>query len=454
MRIYNDPADFKTESMRGFGVAFDRYVERIANASGFLRVGGPTAGKVSLVVGGGSGHYPSYGGVVGRGFADACVLGDVFASPSTEQICRVVRAADGGAGVVLGFGNYAGDRLNFGAAQQRLRAEGIDTRIVYVTDDVASAPLNEIGQRRGIAGTFMVYKAGGAAGDAGADVGEVERIMRKANDATYSFGVAFGGCTLPGKTEPLFAVEENRMELGLGIHGEAGVRSSEWMPGSELANVLVDAVLEERPQEAGNRVAVLVNGLGATTFEELFLLYGFVHDRFERESLKPVLPEIGTMVSSLDMAGCSLSIMWLDEELEEYWAAPADSVSFRRGFVEPPSARLQRVGTGESAIARESSSSRPATAASVAAASVARTSLEAALRVLEGNEGELGRLDAVAGDGDHGAGMVRGMRAATAAAKTATGGVDAVLAAAASAFGDKAGGTSRRALGHFLGNHR
>src|SRR4051794_10604386 len=205
--VHNDPAEFKNDVIRGFALAYPGYVERVPDASGFVRAGGPVEGKVSLLLGGGSGHYPSYNGVVGTGFADAAVLGDVFASPSAEQVYRVVKAAHGGAGVILGFGNYAGDRLNFRVAADRLNSEGIDTRIVYVTDDIASADAAEQDSQRGIAGTFTVYKIAGAAAEEGADLDEVERVMRAANAATYSFGVAFDGCTLPGADEPLFHVE-------------------------------------------------------------------------------------------------------------------------------------------------------------------------------------------------------------------------------------------------------
>src|SRR5690606_5855161 len=186
-KVYNNPADFKNEVLDGFALAYPGYVERVPGASGFIRRGGPRAGKVSLVIGGGSGHYPSYSGVTGVGFADGAVLGDVFTSPSAEQVDRVARPAHGGARLLLAVRNYAGDRLTFGAAADRLRGEGVDVRIVYVTDDIASAGPDEAERRRGIAGTFTVYKIGGAAAERGDDLDEVERLMRKANAATFSF---------------------------------------------------------------------------------------------------------------------------------------------------------------------------------------------------------------------------------------------------------------------------
>jgi dihydroxyacetone kinase len=376
---------------------------------------------------------------VGTGFADGAVLGGVFASPSAEQIYRVARAADGGAGVVLGFGNYAGDRLNFGVAAERLINEGIDTRIVYVTDDVASASRDEQEKRRGIAGTFTVYKMAAAAAEDGANLDEVERVMRAANAATYSFGVAFHGCTLPGADQSLFTVDEGRMDFGLGIHGEPGISSAPWMSAKDLAAKLVETVLAERPQDASGRAAVLVNGLGATKYEELFALYGQVSELLEAAGVVQVLPEVGELVTSLDMAGCSLSVTWLDEELEGYWVAPADTPAFRRGTAVPSKKfTTRRAGVGH--VAEEVTAE--ASEESIAAATVARKAVDAIYAAVEENKEYLGRIDAIAGDGDHGIGMSRGSKAAAEAANETEGGVETVLSAAGRAFGDKAGGTS------------
>jgi dihydroxyacetone kinase len=439
--LYDEPARFKDDVIGGFAAAYARYATRVPRASGFVRNGGPREGKVSLVVGGGSGHYPSYAGIVGRGLADGCVLGDVFTSPSTEQVYRVARAADGGAGVVLAFGNYAGDRLNFGAAQERLIAGGTDTRIVYVTDDIASASPQEKDKRRGIAGTATVYKIGGAAADSGYDLDAVERIMAAANDATYSYGVAFGGCTLPGRKEPLFTVAEGQMEFGLGIHGEPGVRSAAWMPAADLATELISALLKERPADADGRVAVIVNGLGATKYEELLVLYGHV-DRLLRDAgLTLVLPEVGELVTSLDMAGCSVSLTWLDDELEALWSAPVDTASFRRGDPStfPTFEPVARADADDHLEVGEAESTEVSRQAAVTARQVLSAMNDAVIE----NEEHLGRMDAVAGDGDHGMGMVRGMKAGLDAAQAAEhSGVGSVLRAAGDAFGDRAGGTS------------
>jgi D-erythrulose 4-kinase len=437
--IYNDPAEFPSDVIKGFAAAYPQHVQRVEGASGFVRAGGPLEGKVSLVIGGGSGHYPSYNGVVGTGFADGAVLGGVFASPSAEQIYRVARAADGGAGVVLGFGNYAGDRLNFGVAAERLINEGIDTRIVYVTDDVASASPDEQEKRRGIAGTFTVYKMAAAAAETGANLDEVERVMRAANSATYSFGVAFHGCTLPGADKPLFTVAEGHMDFGLGIHGEPGITSARWMSAEDLAGKLVETVLAERPEGVSGRAAVLLNGLGATKYEELFVLYGHVNELLEAAGVVQVAPEVGELVTSLDMAGCSLSVTWLDEELEGYWVAPADTPAFRRGnAVVSERFTTRRAGAGQIAETVTAEASEE----SIAAAAVARKAVDALYAAVEENKDYLGQIDAIAGDGDHGIGMSRGSKAAAEAANEADGGVESVLSAAGHAFGDKAGGTS------------
>jgi dihydroxyacetone kinase len=448
-RIFNDPADFKDEMTSGFVSAYARYVEKVPAASGVMRVGGARHGKVSLVIGGGSGHYPAFCGVVGSGLADGAVMGDIFASPSTEQVYRVAKALDGGAGVLLSYGNYAGDVLNFDAAQERLRGEGMDVRTVLCTDDIASAPAGEEGKRRGIAGDFPVFKAAGAATDRGANLDEVERIARKANDRTRTLGVAFAGCTFPGRSEPLFTVAPDRMELGLGIHGEPGVRSVERMSARELAAALVEPLLQERPADADGRVAVIVNGLGATKYEELFVLWNDVRPLLEATGARVILPEVGELVTSLDMAGCSLTLHWLDDELEELWAAPADTPAFRRGEVStlPVFERRAAAVVAGEAAAQQVVQASPE---SERAAATARTALAEMLRVVTDNEAELGRLDTVAGDGDHGVGMVRGMQAANSAAESASGGVGSVLRSAGTAFGDKAGGTSGMLWGAIL----
>jgi len=327
-KLYNDPANFREELIEGFVAAYGRYVRRVPDASGVMAIDAPRPGQVALVIGGGSGHYPAFCGYVGPGLAAAAVIGNVFAAPSAEQIYRVTKAVASDAGVLYCYGNYSGDVLNFDMAELRCQEEGIDVRTVRVTDDVASAPRGQEEERRGIAGDFFVFKIAGAAAARGDSLDEVERLARKANARTRSFGVAFSGCTLPGQSAPLFTVEPGRMELGLGVHGEPGVQSSHMRPAREIADLLLDTLLADAPPDAGTTVAVLLNGLGATQYEEMFVLYKDVHRRLVAEGFSPYKPIVNEMVTSLDMAGCSLTLCWLDDELTALLDAPCASAAY------------------------------------------------------------------------------------------------------------------------------
>ena len=441
--VFNAERGFKDEYLEGLTAAYARYLRPIPDASGVMSVAAPTIGRVSVIIGGGSGHYPAFAGLVGPGLCDGAIVGDLFTSPSSEQAYRCIRALDGGAGVLLAFGNYSGDVMHFGLAAERARTQGIDVRIVLVTDDVASAPREHSSDRRGIAGGFFVYRAAASAAHEGHSISDVEEIARRVNAATFSFGVAFGGCTFPGRSEPLFAVDPGRIELGLGIHGEPGIATVDWMPADKLAGVMVDPLLLERPAGA-TRAQVLLNGLGDTKYEELFVLYRTLSHRLVREGIEIVNPEVGEYVTSLDMAGCSLTLCWLDDQIERLLAAPASAPGFRMGRpLDPSPNRTSPVISGTTGVEtsgapRGANVSTPTTPAarSVVAAFAAMADAIAAF------EGELGRLDSVAGDGDHGAGMVRGLSAAAAAASVAGPSAADVLNAAALAFSDAAGGAS------------
>ena len=262
-RLYDDPASFAEDMVEGFVAANPGYVRQVPG--GVVRARRARRGKVAVVTGGGSGHYPAFCGVVGPGFADGAVIGNIFTSPSAEDAYSVGRAADNGAGVVFSFGNYAGDNMNFGLAVERLEREGIRAHNVVVTDDVASAPAEEHAKRRGVVGDFVVFKVASAAAEEGYSFDEVVRVAEHANDRTRSLGVAFDGCTLPGQDHPLFEVPAGRMGLGLGIHGEPGVSERDMPSASELAKILVDGLLAEAPETGGTpRVAAILNGLGAT----------------------------------------------------------------------------------------------------------------------------------------------------------------------------------------------
>jgi dihydroxyacetone kinase len=343
--------------------------------------------------------------------------------------------------------------LNFGMAETRLRSEGIDARTVLVTDDVLAAPPSEAEKRRGIAGGFYVFKTAGASAARGDDLATVETLTRRANSRVRTVGVAFAGCTFPGRTEPLFTVDPGRMEVGLGIHGEPGVRTSERLPAREIAKLLVESILADAPPDAGSRAAVLVNGLGATKYEELFVLYHGIAPLLNQAGVETHEPQIGEFVTSLDMAGCSLTLFWLDDDLQSLHDAPAASPAFTRFGLPGTSTTRSGAAASTSAPARETAAAtdRPAedVGASAEAGRLAREALRAALAAIELHEHELGDLDAAAGDGDHGAGMARGFRAAVAAAED---GLTArqTLTRAGNAFMNTAGGASGALVGACL----
>lgn len=434
-QLLNVPADFADEALAGFVAANSQYVRKVHG--GVVRSTIDPPGEVAIVVGGGTGHYPAFAGWVGPGLAHGAPCGNIFSSPSSSQIYSVAKAADNGGGVLLGFGNYAGDVLHFGAAAAQLASEGIEVQLLAVTDDIASSTTRA--QRRGIAGDLPVFKIAGAAAASGSSLDEVLRIAQKANDATDSLGVAFSGCTLPGAERPLFAVPEGKMALGLGIHGEPGISEHDMGTAAEIAELLVENLIKDRPEAPSSSVTVLLNGLGTVKYEELFVVYGCVHRRLSDAGFTIIQPIVGEQVTSLDMAGLSLTITYLDDELEQLWTAPAAAPAFHVGT---STARAQREEDPEQ---QQDKALPPGTPESQAVASRVLRSLLIAEKVLLENEELLGNIDAVAGDGDHGIGMSRGVVAAVQAATAAQHhnvGARTLLGVAADAWSERAGGTS------------
>ncbi|MGW5647312.1 dihydroxyacetone kinase family protein [Saccharopolyspora sp. NPDC003752] len=439
--LWDDPATFADDALAGFCDLHADLVRQVPG--GAVRRARPRRPKVAVLPGGGSGHYPAFYGIIGPGLADGAVSGNLFTSPSAQDAYSVAMAAQSGAGVVFSYGNYAGDVMNFGLATDRLRAEGIAVDNVVVTDDIASAPAAEAQRRRGIAGDFAVFKIMGAAADEGMDLAGVVRVGRKANERTRTIGTAFAGCTFPGAPEPLFSVPDGQMGLGLGIHGEPGLRDVPLPSAGELAADFVGRLLAEKPADAGERVAVLLNGLGAVKQEELLVLWRPVAALLRESGHVPVLPEVGELVTSLDMAGVSLTVTWLDDELERLWAAPAWTPAFRRSrTADEPEAAVQPEASEPETTAPVYS---PAPAESRELAEHVLAALRQVASALGEAESELGAIDAVAGDGDHGRGMVRGIGAALAAAEEAQragAGAGDCLAAAGDGWAARAGGTS------------
>jgi dihydroxyacetone kinase len=459
-RLFNDPPAFADELREGF-IAANRDLVR-GVPGGVVRSTVSPAGSVGVVIGGGSGHYPAFAGLVGPGLASGAAMGNLFASPSAHQVESVARAADHGGGVLLTCGRYAGDVLNFTAAAEALRADGIEVETLWVTDDISSAPAAEADQRRGIAGGLVVYKVAGAMAETGAPLAEVLRAATRANDRTRTLGVAFSGCTLPGASEPLFTVPEGRMAVGMGIHGEPGISETDVPTADGLAELLVASLLAELPddvpQASGGRALVILNGLGSVKYEEMFVVYRRIAPLLEEAGVEIAFSEVGEFCTSFDMAGVSLTITWLDEELERLWAAPAVTPTFRTGSI-----ATQRLSDDDLAAAEDAVTAvPPASEPSRAAAATVLKALTAAREVIDANAEELGRMDAVAGDGDHGIGMQRGVRAAVEAAEDAVArgaGAGTTLNLAADAWSDRAGGTSGvlwglmlRSLGQTIGD--
>ena len=326
-KLINDPFDFVEESLEGFVLAHEDLVKRVGHRA-VARVDAPIEGKVGVVIGGGSGHLPAFMGYVGKGGADAAPIGNIFASPPAKPVLEATLAANGGAGVVYSYGNYAGDVMNFDRAAARASAEhGIPVETVLVTDDVASAPPDQVDRRRGIAGDFFVFKILAAKAETMADLASVVATTRKANDVTRTVGVGLSACTVPAHGQPTFHLPDDELEVGLGVHGEPGIRRSRIEPADKLVDEIVGLILADKDYR-GDDVAILVNGLGATPYEELYIMYRHARRILEAENVRIRRTYVGEYITSLEMAGASITLMQLDEELHDLLAAPANCPMF------------------------------------------------------------------------------------------------------------------------------
>jgi len=324
-KILNDPVDYVDEMLDGLTAAHPEFYRLVGETKRAVARATPgRAGKVGIVSGGGSGHLPVFTGYVGPGLLDACAIGDVFASPSAEQMADAIRAADQGAGVLRLYGNYGGDIMNFDMAGDLVEFEDIRCSTVILADDVASAPSKEAAKRRGVAGMVYAFKIAGAAAEAGLDLDEVTRVAQKAADACRSVGAALSPCTVPQAGKPTFTIAEDEMEMGMGIHGEPGVWRDKLRTADAIAGEMMDRLLSDMPLGAGDRVSVMVNSLGATPPEELYILYRIVKARIEGAGAAIVMPLIGRYATSMEMAGVSFTLCKLDGELEGYLRAPCD----------------------------------------------------------------------------------------------------------------------------------
>jgi dihydroxyacetone kinase-like protein len=322
-KLINQPTDYVEEMLAGLLLANPGLQRDGGGGRVIRRASGAKAGKVGIASGGGSGHLPLFTGYVGGGLLDTCAIGNVFEGPNVASCEEAIRLAHGGAGVLCLYGNYGGDRMNFDMACELLDGEGIATRTVLGTDDIASAAPDEAHKRRGVAGILYAYKAAGAIAESGASLDEVTRIAQKAVNATRTIGVALSPCRVPTASAPNFSIADDEIEMGMGIHGEPGIWRAKLKSADAIVDEMLERLLADRPIATGSRVSVLVNGLGATPLEELFILYRRTHQILVDRGIAIVQPLVGNYVTSMEMAGASISLQLLDAELEKLLLAPA-----------------------------------------------------------------------------------------------------------------------------------
>lgn len=328
-KIINEPNKFVDEMIEGILYA---HSDRLKALEGDLRVlvrsDEIKDGKVGIVTGGGSGHLPVFLGYVGQGMLDGCAVGNVFASPSANKMYNMVKACDKGRGVLCLYGNYGGDNMNFDMACEMADIDDIKTAQIRVADDVASAKKENASKRRGVAGLIYAWKIAGAAADKMMSLEEVEKVTKKALENTRSMGVALTPCTVPEVGKPTFSINEDEIEVGMGIHGEPGIEVHKMMTADEIVKVLLDKILEDMIIEEGSEVTVMINGLGATPLEELYLCYRAAYKQLDDKSINIYRPYIGEFATSMEMAGMSVTVMKLDSELKKLLDYPANTPFF------------------------------------------------------------------------------------------------------------------------------
>jgi dihydroxyacetone kinase-like protein len=328
-KIINDPKNFVNEMIEGILAAHPEQLKCVNNdLKCLVRSDSRKPGKVGLSTGGGSGHLPLFLGYVGKGMLDGCAVGNVFASPSAKQMLEVTKAIDSGSGVLYIYGNYGGDVMNFDMAAEMADMEDIRVEQVVAGEDVASSPKGEEDKRRGVAGIFFVYKIAGAYAEEMASLDEVKRVAKKVCANVRSMGVGLSPCIIPEMGKPTFEMDEGQMEIGIGIHGEPGIGKGELKSADEIVEKIMESILEDLPYQSGDEVSVLVNGLGATPKEELYLVYRKVAQILKDKKITVYHPYIGEFATSMEMAGMSISLLRLDHELKELLKKSADTPFF------------------------------------------------------------------------------------------------------------------------------
>jgi dihydroxyacetone kinase-like protein len=327
-KIINKPEDFVPEMLDGLLKAHPDQLSCAEDIQTIVRADAPVEGKVGLATGGGSGHLPVFLGYVGKGMLDGCAVGDVFQSPSADQMLAVTRRINGGKGVVYIYGNYGGDVMNFDMAAEMADMEDIPVRTVLVRDDVASASPEDADRRRGVAGMVFAFKVAGAKADRGGSLADVTDIAQKALANIRTMGVALSPCTVPRAGKPTFTIADDEMEIGMGIHGEPGMKREKLQTADQIATRMTTAILDDMKPSAGDRLAVMVNSLGATPPEELYILYRRAHEILGAKGLTVHRAYVGEFATSMEMAGASFTFFRLDDELADLLDAPAHTPFF------------------------------------------------------------------------------------------------------------------------------
>ena len=330
-KLINDPDAVTREALEGMEAAHGDRLRVSYEPAFVVRADAPVQGKVGIVSGGGAGHEPMHGGFVGPGMLDAACPGEVFTSPTPDQMLEATKAVDGGAGVLHIVKNYTGDVLNFEMAADLAKSDGIEVEAVVINDDVAVEDSLYTAGRRGVGATVLAEKICGAAAAQGRSLADVAELCRRVNGSARSMGMALTACTTPASGEPSFELPDDEMEIGIGIHGEPGRRRVPLAPAREVAEMLVEPILGDLDFTGGDGVLVFLNGMGATPLLELYLMYGEVATILERSGVRVARSLVGPYITSLDMAGCSLTLLKMDDELVRLWDAPVSTPGLRWG---------------------------------------------------------------------------------------------------------------------------
>ena len=323
-KIINKPSDFVEESIEGLVKSHPEIYSFAPDNKRVIARAEKASNKVGIISGGGSGHLPVFTGYVGKGLLDSCAVGSVFASPSVDQVASAIRNANNGNGVLCIIGNYGGDVMNFEMACEIVTSEGIKTKTVIVADDIASASNEEKSKRRGIAGMIFVFKVAGSIAEAGASLEKTFNTASSANNNTRTLGVALSPCILPEAGKPTFEIKDDEIEIGMGIHGEPGIKREKLRSADQLSDDLCKRILEDYKLNAEDQVSIMINSLGATPLEELYIISKRVHENFSKLKIKITKSYVGRYATSMEMAGMSITIFKLDSELKKYLLTPSD----------------------------------------------------------------------------------------------------------------------------------